>query len=241
MDIIRLDTTDSTNNWLTRHEKGMTSPLLVYCVNQTAGRGQRGNSWESQAGMNITASMLFHPKAFHAMHQFSISEAISLAIVEFLRDYGIDAKVKWPNDIYVDDKKISGILVEHTVNGYNITRSIAGFGININQTHFISDAPNPVSLKMLTGKNYDLPPLIDNLSLHLQNYLLLLSRRDFLHDSFLKILWRNDGEFHSFSDKKMNELIRAKIMTVAPEGYLCLELESGEVREYAFKEVEFIL
>ena len=175
------------------------------------------------------------------MHQFSISEAISLAIVEFLRDYGIDAKVKWPNDIYVDDKKISGILVEHTVTGYNITRSIAGFGININQTHFISDAPNPVSLKMLTGKNYDLPPLIDNLSLHLQNYLLLLSRRDFLHDSFLKILWRNDGELHSFSDKKMNELIRAKIMTVAPEGYLCLELESGEVREYAFKEVEFIL
>lgn len=241
MDIKRIETTDSTNNWVALHENEFTEPTLAYCITQTEGRGQRGNSWESEPGKNITASLIFQPTNFPAARQFEISEAIALGLTEFLRTAGVDARIKWPNDIYVGDKKICGILVEHAVTGKNITRTIAGFGLNLNQTEFLSDAPNPISLKMLTGKDYDLKTAVEAVAFHLERYLYLLERFEPLHPLFMRLLWRYDRKLHKFHDKKLDEVIEARIAEVAPDGVLTLVTGEGEWRNYFFKEVEFIL
>lgn len=242
MKIYRKDTLDSTNSWVALHEKELASPALVYCITQTRGRGQRGNSWESAPGKNITASLLFYPQDFPAQKQFAISEAIALAIVDFLENFaGVKAHIKWPNDIYIDDKKIAGILVEHVIVGKTITRSIAGFGINMNQKEFLSDAPNPISLVQITGKEYNIDKAIDQLSSHLTKYLRLLENNENIHREFLSLLWRKDGNLHEFNDKKKGEHIKAKIHDVDPEGVLKLITEKNEEREFAFKEVEFVL
>lgn len=241
MEILKLDTTDSTNTWVTTHEQELSSPSLVYAVEQRAGRGQRGNSWESEAGKNITASMLFHPYNFEASRQFEISEAVALALTEFLNTAGIEAKIKWPNDIYVGDRKICGILVEHAVTGKNITRTIIGIGLNLNQTEFHSDAPNPVSLAQLTGKQYDLKTAVDAVAFYLERYLDLLENGECLHNDFMKRLWRHDGKKHMFLDKKTGEKISAVIHTIEPDGRLCLLTASGLENRYYFKEVEFLL
>ena len=241
MEILELEHTDSTNNWIANHEKELNGLTLVYSYAQTAGRGQRGNSWESEPGKNITASIFFTPKNYEAARQFHISEAIALAIVDFLLEFGVEAKIKWPNDIYVGDRKICGILVEHSVIGRNISRTIAGFGINMNQTLFLSDAPNPVSLSMLTGLSYDINESVRLLSKKLEEYLEKLDAPEKLHAEFLELVWRKDGEFHDFFDRGRSERIKGKIEDVRPDGLLVVTTERGEKREYAFKEVEFIL
>ncbi|MCH5234845.1 MAG: biotin--[acetyl-CoA-carboxylase] ligase [Muribaculaceae bacterium] len=240
MNIIKLDSTDSTNNWLIQNEHSVESPALVFCISQTAGRGQRGNSWESEPGKNITASIIFHPENFPAHQQFKISEAVALTLTDYLDDKGVDAKVKWPNDIYVGDKKICGILVEHVVTGRNLSRTIAGFGLNLNQKEFLSDAPNPVSLSQITGKEYNLEEEIKEVANRLEKSLAKLNETDF-HNKFLRNLYRHDGLHHKFYDRVRNENIKAKILTVAPEGILTLKTDKGETRDYAFKEVEFII
>lgn len=241
MEIKKLGTVESTNTWVSQHESGLSAPFLVYCEQQTAGRGQRGNTWESAPGKNITASLLLRPENFEAAGQFAISEAVSLSIVSFLKIHGVEAGIKWPNDIYTGDKKICGILVEHVVTGKNITRTIAGIGININQECFISDAPNPVSLTMLTGKKYNIEDTVAILADCLAEALEKLDNPEELHSEFLKHLWRNDKGFHKFYDRKCSENIEAAIEGVASNGILILKTKSGEVREYTFKEVEFII
>ncbi|MCH5226949.1 MAG: biotin--[acetyl-CoA-carboxylase] ligase [Muribaculaceae bacterium] len=241
MKIVCLDTVDSTNTWVAQHEKELPSFALVMCEHQTTGRGQKGNKWESEPGKNITASLIFHPDKFKANAQFLISEAIAIAIVDFLKAMNVEAKVKWPNDIYVGDRKICGILVENVVIGQEISRSIAGFGININQTCFLSDAPNPVSLCQLTGREYDIFEMVEVLSGYLERNLLLLSKDgENIHERFLNSLWRKDG-MYEFYDRKIGETIEAKILDVAKDGVLTLATGEGEKRQYIFKEVEFIL
>lgn len=240
MQIKRLDKTDSTNTWVSCHETELEPTSLVYCAEQTAGRGQRGNSWESEPGKNITASLLFHPEHHEAVRQFELSEAVALALADYLKYKGVEANVKWPNDIYVGGHKISGILVEHVITGKNITRTIAGFGLNINQKKFISNAPNPISLTQLTGLDYDIEKEILKVAECLERRLSEpdASKR---HSEFLQRLWRNDGKYHPFKDNKHGEMIMARIKDVDKTGILTLQTDSGEEREYAFKEIEFIL
>lgn len=240
MQIKKLESTDSTNTWVNQNESLLEDTALVYCVEQTAGRGQRGNSWESESGKNITASLLIHPQDFAAYRQFQLSEAMALAIVDYLRSKDVEAKVKWPNDIYVGDKKICGILVEHVVTGKNISRTIAGFGLNINQEKFLSDAPNPVSLTQLTSIEYNLETEIKEVAKFITRRFDGVAPED-LHSEFLSNLWRHDGEIHGFKDNKKGELIQARIMDVDPNGTLYLMTDSGEMRDYAFKEIEFLL
>lgn len=241
MKIHKLSTVSSTNFWVAENENILPLKAFIWSVEQTAGRGQRGNSWESAPGQNITASVLFHPVDFPAHRQFKISEAIAISIVEFLATLGIQAKVKWPNDIYVEKRKICGILVEHVVTGQNITRTIAGFGININQRQFFSDAPNPVSAVQITGKTYIIEDLVKSLSDIMEKNLKLLDDNYDFHPLFMETLWRNDGDFHKFKDHKEKKIIKAKIINISPEGFLTLQTDSGENKIYAFKEVEFIL
>lgn len=241
MDTLFIEETSSTNTWLSEHENNLQTPFLVWCHTQLAGRGQRGNSWESEPGKNFTGSLLWNPDDFPASSQFLISEAVALAIVETLADFNIEAKVKWPNDIYVGDKKICGILFENAVTGRYITRSIAGIGLNVNQEVFRSDAPNPVSMKMITGKEYNLDEVVKHIATHLNTNISLLNPLFSFHKKFLGKLWRNDSRFYPFYDKKEERHIAARIMDIASDGVLSLCLSDGSIRRYAFKEVEFIL
>ena len=248
-----IESTGSTNNWVAENEGTLPSPCIVRCHTQLAGRGQRGNSWESAPGLNFTGSLLLHPKSMHASRQFMLSEAVALAIVDTLADYGLEGKVKWPNDIYIGNKKICGILVEHVITGHEISRTIAGIGLNINQEKFFSDAPNPTSMKMETRISYKVDEVTSRLAVNLEKRLQCIAGAilpedmdtsgcsDALHTEFMATLWRNDGEFHPFMDKKSGEGMMAKIADVGKDGILCLITSGGEKRNYAFKEIEFII
>lgn len=241
MEIVRIPEVDSTNNWIAAHETELPSPCLVMAHTQYHGRGQRGNSWESQPGKNFTGSLLFHPQNYEATSQFLLSEAIALSVIDTLQDYGIRAKVKWPNDIYVGDKKICGILTENIILGKHINRTISGIGINVNQEIFISDAPNPVSMKNILGKEFDLDQFSCNFANHIEKNLQKVNDRDTLHSRFMNVLWRFDGNFHPFIDRKNGEHISGKIKEVALDGFLTLEIRGKEARQYAFKEIEFVI
>lgn len=245
MKIIELPETDSTNSWLAANAENVGCPCLVYALRQTAGRGQRGNIWESAPGKNITASVLLRPANVPPAAQFAISEAVALAVADFLKEEGVAATVKWPNDIYVGDRKICGILIEHSITGCEITRTIAGIGVNINQRGFLGDAPNPVSLAEITGVEYPLAEMAGKLARSVEKRMRQAcspdeADREALHEEFMGSLWRRVG-FHPFFDRKRGEAISARILSVAPDGMLTLETEGRDIRTYAFKEVEFIL
>lgn len=241
MHIVELEETASTNTWVKANREALPMPSLVFARRQTAGRGQRGNSWESEPYKNLCASVLIHPAGVEPQRQFSVSEAVALAVVDFLEESGVEAKVKWPNDIYVGERKICGILIENAVMPHEILYTIAGVGINLNQERFISDAPNPVSLTQLTGKRYVVEEAAESLAR-------LVERRirqttddpDGLHSEFIARMWRGDGKFYPFFDRIRGERIEGRIADVASKGILTLDL-GNEHRSYAFKEVEFLL
>ena len=240
MKILSLAVADSTNNWVASHEKELPATCFVKCHTQTHGRGQRGNSWESAPGKNITGSLLIHPQDFPASAQFLISEAVALGVSELLSIYGIHAKVKWPNDIYVGDNKIAGILFEHVIYDRNIHRTISGIGLNVNQTIFNSDAPNPVSMKQITGKEYDLEEVAQTLTDCIERNIEIISSGLNLHSEYMDNLWRNDGRFHPFHEKKTARRFLGRILSVAHDGILTLEDTEGNTLPYAFKEIEFL-
>ena len=161
---IHLESIRSTNTFLAQNAEGAVHGTVVYADCQTAGRGQRGNSWESADFKNITMSMLLRPANVKPSCQFWLSEAVALAVVHTLDRY-IDngVSIKWPNDIYWNDRKICGILVEHSLSGGKIDHTIAGIGLNINQEKFLSDAPNPVSLHQIISCDTPLPDVLPHL------------------------------------------------------------------------------
>ncbi|MDE6534289.1 MAG: biotin--[acetyl-CoA-carboxylase] ligase [Muribaculaceae bacterium] len=246
MRIIEIKETGSTNSWVTENLKDADAPCMVYALRQTAGRGQRGNSWEAEPDKNLTASFMLRPENVAVASQFVISEAVALAVVDLLRKFNVEALVKWPNDVYVGDRKICGILIEHSIMGMGIRRTVAGVGININQTLFLSDAPNPVSLAGITGREYSIPEVAALLADCVGKRMSLACAADDdgrrgLHEEFVGMLWRGGDGLYPFFDRKRGEGISARIMNVAPDGMLTLQTEDGELREYAFKEVEFVL
>lgn len=235
---------DSTNSYLMREASSLDAPLMVIARSQTAGRGQRGNSWESEPGKNLTFSVLYRPESFPAVSQFSISEATAFAVVDFLALHGIEAKVKWANDIYVGDKKICGILIQHSLMGPKIGHSVLGIGINVNQTEFLSDAPNPISMKQITGKTYDLDELANQIAACIESRLEKIyseADRDALHVEFKENLWRGDGKLYPFTDTATGERFEASISDIDPHGPMTLRLSDASIRTYSFKEVAFLI
>lgn len=244
MKIITIAETDSTNSELRRRADVLDDMTLLRAESQTAGRGQRGNSWEAAAGENLTFSILHRPEGIEAKEQFAISEAAALGVADYLQSRGIEARVKWPNDIYVGDRKICGILIEHSIAGRNIDRTIAGVGINVNQTQFESDAPNPESMARLTGRNYNLQEEAEVAGRYIEKRLIEASRpegRARLHGDYMSRLWRGEG-IHAFRDPAADERYEGKILEIAPSGELTiLNTRTGKPKTYLFKEVEFIL
>lgn len=244
MKILNLEEVDSTNAYVMRNVGELEAPVMVAAFRQTAGQGQRGNSWESAPGKNLTFSILYRPQEFPPMAQFSMSEAVALAVVDFLRVHGVEAKVKWPNDIYVGDRKICGILIRHSVLGATVDYSVIGVGINVNQLEFLSDAPNPVSMGQITGVKYDVGALYAEIAAIMKSRLDQIGdegyRKD-LHVEFMNTLWRGDGRAYPFVDAATGEEFQAVIADIAAHGPITLRLGDGSLRTYAFKEVSFVL
>ncbi len=238
--IITIEECDSTNNVLTAlAREGAPHGTVVTAVRQTAGRGQRGNSRESEPGKNLTFSLLIRPGSIAPHDQFRLSEAVALGIADALHPLlpGHEVKVKWPNDIYVGDKKICGTLIENSITASRISHSIAGTGINVNQRRFLSDAPNPVSIAMLTGNETALRELLDAV---VTAILRRLSQPwPMLHTEYMESLWRRDGG--RYRDSATGEEFQAAITDVAPSGLISLLDSEGQTRVYAFKEVQSVI
>ena len=244
---IRLDAVASTNTYLSTLPLTTPHGTVVTATAQLAGRGQRGNSWESAPGANITLSMLLKPTNIDAPAQFTISEIVSIAVVRTLEKFlppTTSISIKWPNDIYAGgDRKICGILIEHTLSGRGILRTIAGIGLNVNQPNFLSDAPNPVSMLMIAGSPLPLPEIEHTLC---TTILSLFDRYDSpdhfdeLHSLYRSMLWRGKGYF-PYRDTATGQSFMAQIETVAPTGHITLVDTTGLRRTYAFKEVAALI
>ena len=157
--IYRIDETTSTND--EARDAKYRHGDIVWAERQTAGRGQRGHTWTSPEGENLTFSMVLEPRFLPVGEQFLLSEAVTLALTDTLAAYGIDTRIKWTNDIYVGDRKLVGILIEHNHAGASLSRTIAGIGINVNQTAFDPALPNPVSLAQAGGRKFNRSRLLE--------------------------------------------------------------------------------
>lgn len=241
---ILLHETASTNTYLSKMSAILPSGTVIYTHNQSAGRGQRGNSWEAEPGKNLTFSQLIKDVAVPPTKQFYISEGVSLAIVDYLRCFTDEVSIKWPNDIYYKDKKICGILIENSLQGNSIKNTIIGVGLNINQTEFVSNAPNPISLKQIIGTDTPLEDALHTVCENIEKYTDFRGFTDEqfaeLHKRYLDNLYRNDGAMHTFA-LPSGEALQATIIDVLPNGPICLQHSDGTTAEYAFKEISFVI
>lgn len=242
MELIAINETDSTNNYLKKLscETGLPEFTVVTAEFQTSGKGQRNNSWESAAGKNLLFSFLLQPVFVPAREQFILSQITALSIQEELDKLVGSVTIKWPNDIYWKDKKICGILIENELSGSTITESIHGVGININQDKFTGNAPNPVSLRMITGKEYDKTLLLPAILHRIESYYKKLQEgeKSEIISYYQNSLYRKTG-IHLFEDK--GGVFEASLAGVQPTGQLMLMDLAGKVRMYHFKEVRFII
>lgn len=238
------DTLPSTSSYLAGIAADAPHGTVVMAREQTAGRGQRGNSWEAEPGCNITLSLLLRPEGLHPARQFVISQAVSLAIADLVSHFvAAPVSIKWPNDIYVDDRKICGILIENTITGTSIDRTIVGIGLNVNQTEFRSDAPNPVSMRQLMPKmEFD----VESLARAMVSDILervdaaLASPQQSLSGEYFGRLWRNEG-WHPFYDHQRGHTMTARVDSVDPSGIITLtDRVDGIARTYAFKELTWL-
>jgi BirA family biotin operon repressor/biotin-[acetyl-CoA-carboxylase] ligase len=212
---------------------------IIYTNYQSAGRGQIGNTWESEPGKNLLISLILYPSMIKPSDQFIISKIISLGICDYLRQHTGNVSIKWPNDIYVNNDKIAGILIEASIIRNEIENIIAGIGLNINQKIFKSDAPNPVSLSMITGINYNIEECLKNLAPFLDKRYkqFLMEKRTGIDSEYLTTLYRVQ-QWCDYSDA--NGTFEGRIISINTSGRLQIEDHRGRIYEYGFREVNFL-
>lgn len=211
--------------------------MVVLTWRQTQGRGQAANKWESAPGKNISLTLIFKPEKLEASKQFAVSMAVALGGADFVSLYTQGVTVKWPNDIYAGDRKISGILIEHRISGAYIQSSLCGIGININQREFISEAPNPVSLFQLTGKEIPLQRALEELLECIGRQYDRIGDYKVLEKEFRQRMYRAGG-VHDWEDERGR--FQASVAGVDEYGQLMLKDTEGRIRTYAFKEVKYV-
>ncbi len=246
------DTVGSTNTEMALARTGLPDCSIFAARRQTAGRGQRGNRWESRPGENLTFSLLLKPVSVPVRAQFIVSEAVALGITDYLAEAGVEAKVKWPNDIYAGDRKICGVLIENYLSGDFLADSVVGIGFNLNQREFDPSLPNPTSLSLVTGASYILEDELESLVSHILCHYRVLDnpyRRNYLEACYLKKLYRR-GEWAFFEEMPQNDVpvekrqgrrFKARILGIDPSDLLLLERTDGTVVSYAFKEIKYII
>lgn len=239
--IIRIQEVDSTNRFL-KEMKDCDEEVLTIAVAdyQTAGKGQGAHSWEGEAGKNLLFSMMVSPRWVPVRQQFLLSEAGALAIKDALDTYTDGITLKWPNDVYWNDKKISGTLIETSIDSKGIKRCIFGIGININQLEFKSDAPNPVSLAQILGHEVDREEVLRKVIEAFGRYYELLRRADYQDVSgiYHLSLYRRKG-YHWYEDA--DGKFEGAFVEVEDDGHLILHDKKGVIRSYAFGEIKYVL
>ena len=210
---------------------------VVITNNQHAGRGQRGNTWLAEPGKNLTLSIILKPVFLMVKDQFFLNIITSLAVRDVLRDQSAaNVQIKWPNDILIGEKKICGILVENQIQGLQVSKTIVGIGLNVNQTQF--ELPAATSLINETGNSSELETLLHGLLNHFEAYYLQLKNgyRQRLKDEYLSSLYRMDA-VHDFTTD--GQTFKGRITGIDEMGRLQLETERG-VRTYGFKEIAYL-
>lgn len=241
----RSESIGSTNTYLRELNGGDAAYDYEVAVAdfQTAGRGQKGNTWESEQGKNLLFSILAHPHNIKVKEQFYISEAIALAVSDAViaaigPEFAGGISVKWSNDVYWKDFKMAGILIENTIQGDRILDTVAGVGLDVNQEVFLSDAPNPISLRNITGREFDRDALLTDIVERFIDYMERTEKeRPEVDRLYRERLYRREG-YHPFRDA-VGEF-EACIEGIRPDGCLMLLTRSGEHRTYEFKQVQFI-
>ncbi len=243
-----LDSVDSTNSEAFRRAGDLDNMSVVAAIDQTAGKGQRGNVWKTEPGANLTFSILLRfghggLPGLKATEQFLISKATTVALSEFFSSRGIHVKIKWPNDIYYRNRKLTGILIENRLEKSDLSLSVVGIGINVNQRDFPPQLLNPVSMALISGHDYDIRTELDDFMDFFGEYAGLIgsvSGRDTLSSLYKERLFRL-GEKHDYSDCRSGEVFKAAIRDVAEDGRLIVETEDGAMKMFNFKEISYIL
>ncbi|MCQ2285960.1 MAG: biotin--[acetyl-CoA-carboxylase] ligase [Bacteroidales bacterium] len=242
-----IEVTDSTNRLLTKisnykslNNSNLEDFFTIYAGTQTSGRGLAQNQWESAPNENLLCSIHFCPSLI-PRQQFAFNQCFTLAVRQTIKQFVRNVQIKWPNDLYVDDKKIAGILIEHTISGNKITRTIAGLGLNVNQIQFSKRIPNPTSLRINTQCFHDVAQILEILLQNLQQYYERLKNGEFslLQDEYLQNLYK----LNQISQYEIQgQIIDAKIVGVNDIGQLQLEIcSTGERMECDLKSVKYIL
>lgn len=239
MKIHHFEQLESTNT--TAMEARYKHAEVITAEHQTNGRGQRGNVWAAAKGANLTFSIVVEPLHLKAWQQFVVSMVAALSVKDLLAEYKINAKLKWPNDIYVNNHKIAGILIEHLLmGGEELSKSVIGIGLNINQRHFPPMAVEPTSLALELNVHetleLDKAEVLNRLLLAFQSRYSQTPTQ--LHSDYITSLWRADGSY-PYRDTASGETFKATIHNVDPlSGMLTLQCDNSDLRTYFFKEVE---
>jgi BirA family biotin operon repressor/biotin-[acetyl-CoA-carboxylase] ligase len=231
----------STNTQASRllNEKEQQEGTVIYTDFQSAGRGQTGNRWESGKGKNLLFSIILYPDTIIPENQFILSMSVSLGICDFLDGLLEGTTIKWPNDIYVKNDKIAGILIENSIMGDKIESCVTGIGLNINQETFPSEIPNAVSLKIITGKEHAPDQCLNDVlsRLDFRYRQLLYDDRAMIRSEYVSRLYRLN-EWHLF--KRKGSVFNGRITDVLSSGKLKIEEDTGKMSEFGFREIEYV-
>jgi BirA family biotin operon repressor/biotin-[acetyl-CoA-carboxylase] ligase len=239
--LIELDVVDSTNNYTANLllKTKLVDRSVIMAHFQTSGRGQRGEVWESEPGKNLLFSLVLKADCLDTENYFLLSKIVAISINEVIEDLsGKIGFIKWPNDIYMEGKKIGGILIENQWKGKYIDNAIIGVGLNINQVNF-DYLQQATSLSLLTSKTFDLHEILHMICLKVDVYYQKLVKKQFKKIDqyyFEHLLYSNEWKYYKLED---GSLIEGMITDVKPNGLLSLQLMNGETKEFNFKEIEF--
>ncbi|HMG11191.1 MAG TPA: biotin--[acetyl-CoA-carboxylase] ligase [Mucilaginibacter sp.] len=240
--LVTIKELDSTNNFLKdllSNSKPLPEGTVIMAESQYAGRGQQQNKWHSEPGKNLTFSILLTPSFLPVINQFDLTRVVSLGVFDALAPYlGDKLKIKWPNDIYYEDRKLGGILIETHIQGDRIKDAIVGIGLNINQESFLPGAANAISLKQILHKDYDLRTILSEICGHIEAYYLNLKAGKFLfvRNMYLtRLYWLNQVKRF----RSNNQVFEGIVRNVKDEGLLVVENNNMQ-QEFNLKQIEFL-
>jgi BirA family biotin operon repressor/biotin-[acetyl-CoA-carboxylase] ligase len=232
----------STNTFLKdllSNSKPVAEGTVIMAERQYAGRGQQANRWHSAPGLNLTFSLLLKPAFLPLYQQFDLTRTISLGVICALRDaLDKNAHIKWPNDIYYGDEKLGGILIENMVQGSQIKHSVIGIGLNVNQVNFPPEVPNPISVKQILHRDYDLHRLLSQICSHIEAWYLKLKagRLDEIREQYLANLYWLNAEKKFMAD---GVPFAGTITGVRNDGILVVDTKDGQ-KEFNLKQIQFL-
>ncbi len=239
--LILLDDVESTNSYLANltQQQKLADGTVVWAQFQWAGKGQRENHWQSEKGKNLTFSILYFPKNIKVGQEFLLMQSVSVGIAKYLKQYCDAVKVKWPNDIYVAERKIAGILIENNIKGEHLSQVIIGVGLNVNQQHFFELSSKATSLAKELNYFMVLKETFDSLLTAIENAYLQwqYGNNKTTEQNYLKLLYKLH-EWHEYTLPEGKKLW-GKIVAVLPSGHLEVETRNGEKLHFAHKEIIF--